>query len=120
MADHRSNFDPKKAAEDRKQEMKDITDRLEQGVSEIFQSEKYQQFLDTMAKFPQYSLNNNLLIMMQKPDATLCQSYTGWKQMGRFVKKGEKGIRILAPAPYKMEREQDKLDEKGATSLPPP
>lgn len=117
MADHRSNFDPKKAAEDRKQEMKDITDRLEQGVSEIFQSEKYQQFLDTMAKFPQYSLNNNLLIMMQKPDATLCQSYTGWKQMGRFVKKGEKGIRILAPAPYKMEREQDKLDEKGKAIL---
>ena len=117
MADHRSNFDPKKAAEDRKQEMKDITDRLEQGVSEIFQSEKYQQFLDTMAKFPQYSLNNNLLIMMQKPDATLCQSYTGWKQMGRFVKKGEKGIRILAPAPYKMEREKDKLDEKGKTVL---
>lgn len=105
MADHRSNFDPKKAAEDRKQEMKDITDRLEQGVSEIFQSEKYQQFLDTMARFPQYSLNNNLLIMMQKPDATLCQSYTDWKQMGRFVKKGEKGICILAPAPYKMERE---------------
>lgn len=117
MADHRSNFDPKKATEDRKQEMKDITDRLEQGVSEIFQSEKYQQFLDTMAKFPQYSLNNNLLIMMQKPDATLCQSYTGWKQMGRFVKKGEKGIRILAPAPYKMEREQDKLDEKGKAIL---
>jgi len=117
MSDHRSNFDPKKAAEDRKQEMKDITDRLEQGVSEIFQSEKYQQFLNTMARFPQYSLNNNLLIMMQKPDATLCQSYTGWKQMGRFVKKGEKGIRILAPAPYKMEREQDKLDEKGKAVL---
>ena len=117
MADHRSNFDPKKVAEDRKQEMKDITDLLEQGVSEIFQSEKYQQFLNTMARFPQYSLNNNLLIMMQKPDATLCQSYTGWKQMGRFVKKGEKGIRILAPAPYKMEREQDKLDEKGKAVL---
>ena len=76
--------------------MKDITDRLDQGVSEIFQSEKYQQFLDTMAKFPQYSLNNNLLIMIQKPDATLCQSYTGWKQMGRFVKKGEKRALLLA------------------------
>lgn len=117
VAERKSYFDPKKAAEDRKQEMKDITDRLEKGVSEIFQSEKYQQFLDTMARFPQYSLNNNLLIMMQKPDATLCQSYTGWKQMGRFVKKGEKGIRILAPAPYKMEREQDKLDEKGKAVL---
>lgn len=117
VAERKSHFDPKKAAEDRKQEMKHITDRLEKGVSEIFQSEKYQQFLDTMARFPQYSLNNNLLIMMQKPDATLCQSYTGWKQMGRFVKKGEKGIRILAPAPYKMEREQDKLDEKGKAVL---
>ena len=55
--------------------------------------------------------------MMQKPDATLCQSYTGWKQMGRFVKKGEKGIRILAPAPFKREREQNKVDEKGKTVL---
>ena len=51
--------------------------------------------------------------MMQKPDAQLCQSFTGWKQMGRYVKKGEKGISILAPAPYKIEREQTKLDEKG-------
>lgn len=61
----------------------------------------------------QYSVNNSLLIMMQKPDAQLCQSFTGWKQMGRYVKKGEKGISILAPAPYKIEREQTKLDEKG-------
>lgn len=97
--------------------MKDITDRLEKGVSEIFQSEKYQRFLDTMARFPHYSLNNNILIMMQKPDATLCQSYTGWKQMGRYVKKGEKGIRILAPAPYKLEQERDKLDDKGKAVL---
>ena len=110
-------FDARQAAADRKQEMKDITDRLEKGVSEIFQSEKYQRFLDTMAKFPHYSLNNNILIMMQKPDATLCQSYTGWKQMGRYVKKGEKGIRILAPAPYKLEQERDKLDDKGKAVL---
>ena len=60
-----------------------------------------------------YSVNNSLLIMMQKPDAQLCQSFTGWKQMGRYVKKGEKGISILAPAPYKIEREQTKLDDKG-------
>ncbi|SFL28591.1 protein of unknown function [Lachnospiraceae bacterium KH1T2] len=106
-------YDPKKAAEDRKKEMKDITDKLEKGVAEIFQSDSYKKFLDTMAKFPRYSLNNNILIMMQKPDATLCQSYTGWKQMGRYVKKGEKGIRILAPTPYKLEREQEKTDEKG-------
>ncbi|MBR1857856.1 MAG: ImmA/IrrE family metallo-endopeptidase [Oribacterium sp.] len=117
VAEQKPKYDSKKTAEDRKQEMKEITDRLEKGVSEIFQSEKYQKFLDTMSKFPHYSLNNNLLIMMQKPDATLCQSYTGWKQMGRFVKKGEKGIRILAPSPYKIEREQNKLDEKGITVL---
>ena len=80
---------------------------------EVFQSDRYKQFLDTMAKFPRYSVNNSLLIMMQKPDAQLCQSFTGWKQMGRYVKKGEKGISILAPAPYKIEREQTKLDEKG-------
>ncbi len=117
VAEHKSTFDPKKAAEERKQEMKEITDRLETGVSEIFQSEKYQKFLDTMAKFPHYSLNNNILIMLQKPDATLCQSYTGWKQIGRFVKKGEKGIRILAPTPYKLERLQNKLDDKGKEIL---
>ena len=94
-------------------ELQQITDKLEKGVSEIFESEKYKQFLGTMAKFPRYSVNNSILIMMQKPDAQLCQSFTGWKQMGRFVKKGEKGISILAPAPYKIEKEQYKLDENG-------
>lgn len=97
----------------RADELQQITDKLEKGVVEVFQSDRYKQFLDTMAKFPRYSVNNSLLIMMQKPDAQLCQSFTGWKQMGRYVKKGEKGISILAPAPYKIEREQTKLDEKG-------
>ena len=97
----------------RADELQQITDKLEKGVMEIFQSEKYKQFLNTMAKFPKYSVNNSILIMMQKPDAQLCQSFTGWKQMGRYVKKGEKGISILAPAPYKIEREQTKLDGKG-------
>ena len=97
----------------RADELQQITDKLEKGVVDIFQSDKYKQFLDTMAKFPRYSVNNSILIMMQKPDAQLCQSYTGWKQMGRYVKKGEKGISILAPAPYKIEREQTKLDDNG-------
>ena len=97
----------------RTDELQQITDKLEKGVVEVFQSDRYKQFLDTMVKFPRYSVNNSLLIMMQKPDAQLCQSFTGWKQMGRYVKKGEKGISILAPAPYKIEREQTKLDEKG-------
>lgn len=97
----------------RADELHQITDKLEKGVMEVFQSDRYKQFLDTMAKFPRYSVNNSLLIMIQKPDAQMCQSFTGWKQMGRYVKKGEKGISILAPAPYKIEREQTKLDEKG-------
>lgn len=75
----------------RTDELQQITDKLEKGVVEVFQSDRYKQFLDTMAKFPRYSVNNSLLIMMQKPDAQLCQSFTGWKQMGRYVKKGEKG-----------------------------
>lgn len=95
------------------EQMKAITDKLEQGVAEVFSSDKYKQFLDTMAKFPRYSVNNNILIMMQKPDAQMCQSFTGWKEMGRFVKKGEKGIKILAPAPYTIQREQNKLDDRG-------
>lgn len=111
------NFDPQKAAEERKEEMKDITEKLEKGVQDVFASDQYQKLLDTMARFPRYSLNNNILIMLQKPDATLVQSYTGWKKMGRFVKKGEKGIRILAPAPYKLEKEQDKVDESGKVVL---
>ena len=110
-------YDAKKAAEQRKAEMKDITEKLEQGVQAVFNSSQYQDLLNTMAKFPHYSVNNNILIMMQKPDATLVQSYTGWKKMGRFVKKGEKGIRILAPAPFKLEKEQDKLDESGKAVL---
>lgn len=98
------NFDPEKAAEQRKAEMRDVTEKLEKGVQDVFGSEQFQKLLDTMAKFPHYSVNNNILIMMQKPDATLVQSYTDWKKMGRFVKKGEKEIRILAPAPFKLEK----------------
>lgn len=110
-------FDPKKAAEQRKEELKDITEKLEKGVQDVFSSSQYQELLNTMAKFPHYSVNNSILIMMQKPDATLVQSYTGWKKMGRFVKQGEKGIRILAPAPFKLEKEMDKVDESGKVVL---
>ena len=98
-------------------QLKAVTEQLEKGVAEVFQSDKYKQFLDTMAKFPRYSVNNTILIMMQKPNARLCQSYTGWKEMGRYVKKGEKGISILAPSPYKIEREQTKMDGKGRPML---
>ncbi len=94
-------------------QLKAVTDQLEKGVSDVFQSDKYKDFLNVMAKFPRYSVNNSILIMMQKPDAQLCQSFTGWKEMGRFVKKGEKGLNILAPAPYKVEREVQKQDANG-------
>ena len=112
-----NGFDPKKAAEERKKEMEDIAAKLEAGVKEVFQGENFKKYLDFCARLPRYSVNNQLLIMMQKPNATICQSYTGWKEAGRHVKKGEKGIRILAPAPYKMEREQDKLDAGGKPVL---
>ena len=98
-------------------ELKTITDKLEQGVKDVFQGENYKNYLNVMAKFPRYSINNQMLIMMQKPDASLCQSFTAWKEMGRYVKKGEKGISILAPAPYKVEREQTKYDDKGRAVL---
>lgn len=93
-------------------QLKNITDKLEKGVQEIFDSGKYKNLLDTMAKFPRYSINNSILIMLQKPEAQLCQSFTGWKKMNRFVKKGEKGIKILAPAPYTIQKEQNKLADK--------
>ena len=109
MADFdKSKFDPKAAAEARKAEMDEITTKLEKGVKDIFTTEGYKDYLNFCAKLPRYSVNNQILIMLQRPDATMCQSFTGWKDMNRFVRKGEKGIRILAPAPYKMQKEQDK------------
>ena len=80
-------------AVDRKQQMKEITERLEQGVKDIFTSEMYTTYLRTMAKFHNYSFNNTLLIAMQRPDATLVAGYNAWKnKFNRYVKKGEKGI----------------------------
>lgn len=117
MAYDTSTFDPKAAAEARKAEMEEITAKLEKGVKDIFDGENYQAYLNFCAKLPRYSVNNQILIMMQKPDATMCQSFTNWKEVNRFVRKGEKGIRILAPAPYKMQKEQDKMDASGKAVL---
>ena len=94
-----------------KQKVKEITDKLEAGVKEHFESEKYKSDLSTMSKFHNYSFNNTLLIAMQKPEATLVAGYQAWqKNFERHVNKGEKAIRILAPAPYKIKEERDKLD----------
>ena len=93
------------------QKVKEITDQLEQGIQELFESEKYMAWLRTMSKFHDYSLNNTLLIAFQRPDATLVAGYTAWqKQFGRQVQKGEKAIKILAPAPYKEKVEMEKID----------
>ena len=101
----------------KKAELKDITDKLEQGVADIFSSDRYKEMLNMIARFPEYSANNSLLIMLQKPDAQLCQSYTGWKSMGRYPRKGEKGIKILAPTPYTVLRDVPKLDANGKQIL---
>ena len=78
MADFdKSKFDPKAAAEARKQEMDQMAQKLEAGVKDVFQGENYKAYLDFCAKMPRYSINNQILIMMQKPDATMCQSFTG-------------------------------------------
>ena len=94
-------------------QLQEITDRLEQGVSDIFTSENYIKYLETMSKFHNYSLNNIILINMQKPDATMIAGYNAWKKLhGRQVMKGEKGIKILAPSPYKVKRSVEKLDSQ--------
>ena len=98
-------------AKTEKQKVQEITEKLEQGLKELFESEKYKSYLNTMSKFHNYSFNNTMLIAMQKPDATLVAGYKAWQRnFERHVKKGEKGIRILAPAPYKIKEEQEKLD----------
>ena len=117
MAYDTSTFDPKAAAEARKAEMEEITTKLEKGVKDVFTTDGYKDYLNFCAKLPRYSVNNQILIMLQRPDATMCQSFTNWKEMNRFVRKGEKGIRILAPAPYKMQKEQDKMDASGRPVL---
>ena len=93
------------------QQVREITDKLEQGIKELFESERFKEYLRTMSKFYSYSFNNTLLIAMQKPDATYVAGYTSWQRnFDRQVMKGEKGIKILAPAPYKAQEEHEKID----------
>ena len=94
-----------------KQKVKEITDRLEEGLKELFEGEKYKSYLNTMSKFHNYSANNIQLIEMQCPDATYVAGYKAWQRnFERHVNRGERGIRILAPAPYKIKEEQEKID----------
>ena len=99
---------PKKSP---REKLKEITDSIEKGIRDVFTSGKYQQYLQTMSRFHRYSVNNTMLIYMQKPDATLVAGFNKWKdEFKRSVKKGEKGIKIIAPAAYKKTVETMKLD----------
>lgn len=87
---------------------------LQEGVQELFESDRYKKYLDTMSRFHDYSINNQLLIGMQRPDATLVAGFTAWRdRFHRTVKRGEKGITIISPAPYKVKREIEKVDPDG-------
>lgn len=100
-----------------KERIKEITAGIEKGIQELFESDRYRNYLTTMSRFHRYSLNNVMLIHAQKPDATLVAGFNKWKNsFGRHVRKGEKGIQILAPTPYKIKQEEQKLDPD--TKLP--
>lgn len=101
----------KETTKDRQEVLKDLTEQLEKSIQDFMESEKYKAFLSSMAKFHNYSLNNQILIAVQKPDSTLCAGYTTWQKQNRYVKKGEKGIRIICPAPYKKEYLKDVIDK---------
>lgn len=92
-------------------DINEITQQLETGVKEVYESGKYKAYLDFMSKFYNYSLNNTILIFMQKPDASLVAGYKKWQELKRQVRKGEKGLTILAPCPHKMKKEVE--DENG-------
>ena len=105
-------------AEKPTEKLKEITDRLEQGITELFDSERYKEYLRVMSKFHNYSFNNTLLIAMQKPDASLIAGFNSWKnQFQRNVKKGEKGIKIIAPSPFKIKQETEKIDPHTQTPV---
>ena len=100
-----------------KDRIKEITAGIEKGIQELFESDRYRNYLTTMSRFHRYSLNNIMLIHAQRPDATLVAGFNKWKNsFGRHVRKGEKGIQILAPTPYKIKQEEQKLDPD--TKLP--
>lgn len=104
-------MEKKKEYKSQYEKVTEITEKLEASVKELFESDKYKSWLTTMSKFHNYSLNNTLLIAMQRPDATYVASYNAWRdKFGRQVKKGEKGIQIFAPCKYKTKVEQDVID----------
>lgn len=107
------------AQAERQERIKVLTEKLENGVKAVFASEDYARYLEAMSKFHHYSFGNCLLIYFQCPEAQAVAGYTTWKKLGRSVKKGEKGIQILAPCPQKILMEQDKLDAQGNAVIGP-
>ena len=97
----------------KEQEKKEVLQQLQQGVKDVFESEKYKEFLKAYSKFNDYSINNTILILMQKPEAERVASFQTWKQLGRNVNKGEKGIKVLVPIPYKYQKRVEKIDTNG-------
>lgn len=114
MSEDKSVSEVQPSAQDR---VKEITDKLEAGLKALFEGDNFKQYLDTMSKFHNYSFNNTMLIALQKPEATLVAGFNSWKNnFERSVNKGEKGIKIFAPAPYKKKKLQEKIDTE--TELP--
>ena len=101
--------DPKRR-EEQEEQIKALTDQLEKGIKEVFTSEKYKAYVSTMEKFHSYSFNNSILIYVQKPNATMVAGFKTWQSLERQVKKGERGIRIFAPRPYKVIRDVEAVD----------
>ncbi|MBR0457292.1 MAG: hypothetical protein IJJ01_11570 [Firmicutes bacterium] len=110
MADQKYSRDPNKKTQ--KERIQEISEELERGVQSMFESEQYKKWLDVCSRFHNYSLNNTILITMQRPDASYVGGYAMWKKLGRSVKKGEHGIRILAPYKYKVEVEDSDGDKQ--------
>lgn len=107
-------------AVEQKQKLKNLTDQLEKGVKAVFESESYQKYLSCMSKFHRYSISNSILIHMQRPDASYVAGYMDWqKKFHRQVNKGEKGIAIIAPSPYKRKVEETVKDKNGSPVLNP-
>lgn len=109
----KKDYSSKAVQEARKAELQATMEKLEQGVQDVFKGDNFKDYLKFCAKLPKYSLNNQILIMLQMPEATICQSYNAWKAMDRIVKKGETGLRILAPNPFKKKKMQEKLGDDG-------
>jgi len=107
------------ALAERREQIKALTNKLEKGVKAVFESEDYIRYLEAMSKFHHYSFGNCLLIFFQCPEASAVAGYTTWRKLGRNVKKGEKGIQILAPCPQKVYVERNKLDAEGHSIIGP-